>query len=89
MVSNTNKHHNSILKNIVLPEKLSNNTLVIQDCKNDICPEPSKKKIGQGSYTGDTAKERIIQGKSKHFNIYTCDKFKSGKCCGCYSESEV
>ena len=37
----------------------------------------------------DTAKERIIQGKSKHFNIYTCDKFKSGKCYGCYSENEA
>lgn len=86
MVPNTSKHHNSILKNIVLPEKLSNNILVIQHCKNDVCPEPSKKKIGQGSYSGDTAKERIMQGKSKHFNIYTCDKFKSGKCNGCCPE---
>lgn len=89
MILNANKRHNSILKNIVLSEKLPNNTLVIQGCKNDICPEPSKKKIGQGSYAGDTAKERIIQGKSKHFNIYTCDKFKTGKCNGCYLESEV
>ena len=87
MISNT-KQRNPILKNVVFSKSL-NNVLVIQDCKSDVCPEPSKKKIGQGSYAGDTAKERIIQGKSKHFNIYTCDKFKTGNCNGCYSESEV
>lgn len=87
MISNT-KQRNPILKNVTFSKNL-NNVLVIQDCRNDICPEPSKKKIGQGSYAGDTAKERIIQGKSKHFNIYTCDKFKTGKCNGCYLESEV
>lgn len=86
MISNT-KQRNPILKNVTFPKNL-NNVLVIQDCISDTCPEPSKIKIGQGSYAGNTAEKRIMEGKSKHFNIYTCDKFKTGKCNGCYSENK-
>lgn len=59
------------------------NTLVIAEgCSDDACAEPSKRRIGWGSYTGATAIERIKQGKSKHFNTYKCDRFEEcrGKC---------
>ena len=53
-------------------------------CRNEYCEEPTKERVGCGSYTGITAKERIMQEKSKHFNKYTCDKYKNGECKGDY-----
>ena len=81
------RQQNPILKKVPFSSSRID-VLIIKDCISDTCPAPSKIKIGQGSYAGNTAEKRIMEGKSKHFNIYTCDKFKTGKCNGCYSENK-
>lgn len=63
---------------------MTNNIIIRSDCRNDSCTEPTKKLTGWGSYAGTPAIERIMQGKSKHFNTYTCDKYKNGICKGDY-----
>lgn len=80
-----NKNYIPIIN--ITPDDLKNikgvNTLIItESCTDDDCVEPSKKRIGWGSYAGKTAIERIEQGKSKHFNTYKCDRFEEchGKC---------
>ena len=42
----------------------------------------SKKTVPELTYAGTTATKRIMQGKSKHFNTYTCDNYKNGICKG-------
>ena len=80
------KNYNSIITTLP-PADSKNikgaNTLVIAEgCRDDACVEQSKKSVGWGSYAGVTAIERIKQGKIKHFNTYTCDRFEEcrGKC---------
>lgn len=65
---------------------VNNNIIICSGCRNDSCMEPTKKRIGWGSYTGATATERIMQGKSRHFNTYTCDNYKNGICKGDYTK---
>lgn len=49
-------------------------------CQDVLCPEPTKTKIGWGQRS--LTKELIEKNIPKHFDLYTCEKYRNGECKG-------